>query len=130
MGMGLVESDDDVDKIFEEACCIMMPKQLRQFFAWFLMADSTPSSCKIWEKFKFNFCEGFRDNHETRALHDTNEVLKKENLSCEDFGLPKPSDIETEIIIHDANVIKKINNDIFRVMIDPLHEDQFYILII
>ena len=40
IAMGLVESDDQIIKIFDEACNIMMPKQLRKFFAQFLLVDN------------------------------------------------------------------------------------------
>lgn len=51
IAMGLVEIDIQIFNIFEEACNIMMPKELGKFFAWFLIADILVSSYKIWDKF-------------------------------------------------------------------------------
>lgn len=39
LAMGLIEHDSQIDKIFEEACSVMLPSQLRKFFAWFLMSE-------------------------------------------------------------------------------------------
>ena len=50
--MGLVESDTEILNIFEEACAIMMPIQLRTFFAWFVLSDSFVLSFENWNKFK------------------------------------------------------------------------------
>ena len=50
--MGLVESNTGIFNIFEEACAIMMPIQLRKFFASFVLSDSFVLSFEIWNKFK------------------------------------------------------------------------------
>lgn len=65
IAMGLVESDTEIFNIFEEACAIMMPSELRKFFAWFIISDSYVLSREIWDKFKRYFCEGFLDNAES-----------------------------------------------------------------
>lgn len=41
LALGLIENDDHVFKIFDEACNVMMPSQLRKFFAWFLLAEES-----------------------------------------------------------------------------------------
>ena len=45
--LGLVETDREIYKIFDEAVTIMMPKQLHHFFAFFIMAENSPFSYQI-----------------------------------------------------------------------------------
>ena len=90
--MRLVESDTEIFNIFEEACAIMMPIQLRKFFAWFVLSHNFVSSFEIWNKFEEYFCEGFSDNKENRALLEIDDILKFENMRCSDSGLPEPDE--------------------------------------
>ena len=92
IAMGLVESDTESFNIFEEACAIMMPIQLRTFFAWFVLSDNFVLSFEIWNKFKEYFCEGFSDNNKKRELLEIDDILKLENMRCSDFGLPEPDE--------------------------------------
>ena len=80
---GLVESDTEIFNIFKEACAIMIPIQLRKFFAWFVLSDNFVLSFEISNKFKEYFCEGFSDNNENRALLDkiNSENEKKDVMS-------------------------------------------------
>ena len=68
----------------------MMPTELRQFVAWFVISDYFVFSCKIWFKFKEYSCEGFLHNRENRALQEINRIFKSENMTYSDFGLPEP----------------------------------------
>lgn len=97
IAMGLVESDSEIFKIFEEACSIMMPTELRKFFAWFVLSDDFVFSRQVWEKFKIFFCEGFQDDNENRALQEINECFLLESKQCSDFGLPEPKNVPNEI---------------------------------
>ena len=49
IAMGLVEHDSHIEKIFEEACTVMLPSQLRKFFAWFLISENCQGNI-IWNK--------------------------------------------------------------------------------
>ena len=40
MALGLIEDDEQVYKIFDEACKIMLPYQLRKFCVCFLLAEN------------------------------------------------------------------------------------------
>ena len=46
--MGLIKNDKEIEYIFEEAA--LLPKQLRQFFAWFLLTENIHSK-KIWDQY-------------------------------------------------------------------------------
>ena len=103
---------------------IMMPTELRQFFAWFVICDNFVYSCEIWFKLKEYFCEGSLDNHKNRALQEINKIFKSENMRCSDFGLPEPDNdlqIKTklenekkEMVFHEnisKNIIAELNVD-------------------
>ena len=80
--MGLIETDIEIHKIFDEACSIMMPFELRNFFSWFLISNKILTTTSIWEKYKLFFCEDFKNDIENRALQENNNVLTLENMSC------------------------------------------------
>ena len=75
----------------------MMPFQLRQYFAWYLINDCSPSATKIYEKFKTSLSEDFTEHKELRALRHINSILKLENLSLSHFGLPTIGELEQEL---------------------------------
>lgn len=90
IAMGLVESDDQIIKIFDEACNIMMPKQLRKFFAQFLLVDNI-QALSIWEKYKIFFCEDFQYNPFDHGLNEIEQILQVENKKLSDYCLPTPN---------------------------------------
>ena len=47
--MGLIKDDREIEFIFEEAVTVMLPNQLRKFFAWFLLTKKIEAK-KIWDK--------------------------------------------------------------------------------
>lgn len=102
--MGLIESDEHLCNIFDEACQIMMPKELRQFFSWFLIGDkmATTYSLLIWNKYKNQFGEDFKTDKDNSTLLEIEKILKSENFSCKTFGLPQPV-VKNEIKINDEN---------------------------
>ena len=120
--MGLVENDLQIEKIFEEACSIMLPVQLRKFFSWFLITDNINGNT-IWTKFNKYFTEDFNNNKDNRALQHINEILKNEEMSCKDFGLPEPDeilDINNENNEENTLFCKQMFNNFFK----QLNEDQ------
>ncbi len=52
----------------------------------------------LWDLFKDDFCEDYqRQGHDKEAalnlsLHSINEILRQNNTSCENLGLPQPTD--------------------------------------
>ena len=76
----LIETHEKIYKIFDEAITIMMPKQLRQFFAFFIMSENTPLDYQIWEKYKKYFIKGFKNNNIENAHREINNILKSENF--------------------------------------------------
>ena len=91
--MGLIEHETQIYNIFEEACQIMLPIQLRKFFASFLLCENIEGFI-IWEKYKQFFTENFIENKENKALSHINQILETEEMSCKDFGLPEPNKVE------------------------------------
>ena len=89
--MGLIEHETQLYNIFEEACQIMLPVQLRKFFATFLLCENIEGYI-IWEKYKNYFTEDFTENKEDKALAHINQILITEELSCKNFGLPEPNE--------------------------------------
>lgn len=119
--MGLIEDDSHIYIIFEEACHIMLPFQLRKFFAWFILAENIQGNT-IWNKFKNYFTEDFKTNKENNALSHIQSILENEEKTCKDFSLPEPNSI---IIDENATCIDVLNSaDIFKHMFDQLTKDQ------
>ena len=56
--MNLVNDDAHVINIFKEAVEVMMPKELRHFFALFIMSEYYQAAT-IWQNFQNFFVEGF-----------------------------------------------------------------------
>ena len=91
IAMGLIEHETQLYNIFEEACQIMLPEQLRKFFATFLLCENIEGYI-IWEKYKNYFTEDFTENKEDKAIAHINQILITEELSCKNFGLPEPNE--------------------------------------
>jgi hypothetical protein len=92
--MGLIEDDSQIYVIFEESTNVMLPFQLRKFFAWFILAENIQGNL-IWEKFKHFFSEDFKENEEKNALSHIQSILETEDKSCKDFSLPEPTVINS-----------------------------------
>ena len=71
IAMGLIEHETQILNIFEEACQIMLPTQLRKFFAYFLICENIQGNI-IWEKYKKYFTEDFNEQKEDKALTHIN----------------------------------------------------------
>ena len=85
----------------------MMPKLLRQFFAFFKMCENSPFSYQIWKKYKNYFIEGFKNNNLENALTVINNILKSENFQCSDFGLPSPSNTTDNLYYEEEKLLFK-----------------------
>lgn len=138
IAMGLLEHDSQIVKFFEEACTVMLPIQLRQFFAWFLLSENI-QGIHIWNNYKNSFTEDFKDNKENFALLHINQILETEDKSCESFHLPMPknnnihnkTDINKEILYCTSMYEKmyiQLNNDqrnIFKILCEHNHKMYF-----
>ena len=117
--MRLIENDENVYTIFDEAKDIMMPKQLRSFFAYYLITDTVIVSYNLWEKYKVFLSEDFTVDKENKALLEIEKILKSENLLCKDVGLPTPIENDfTEYL--NVDEYKKISDE----LINKLNSDQ------
>ncbi|XP_031778423.1 uncharacterized protein LOC116416077 [Nasonia vitripennis] len=121
LAIGLIEDDLHIFIIFEEACHIMLPFQLRKFFAWFILAENIQGNT-IWNKFKNYFTEDFKTNKENNALSHIQIILENEEKSCKDFSLPEPNSIINDDATSIDNVLQSA--DIFKCMFDQLTDDQ------
>ena len=120
--MALIQDDSQIFNIFEEACRIMLPSQLRKFLAWFILAENCQGQ-NIWNKFKSYFREDFKENKENQALTHINDILLLEDMSCKTFGLPEPNLLKNvNIFCNNDDVLNssKMFNDMFK----QLNKDQ------
>ena len=119
LAMGLIKNDKEIEYIFEEA--VMLPKQLRQFFVWFLLTENIHSK-KIWDQYKKFYGEDFKNYNENRALLHIQDILSGKNRYCEEFGLPQPFVID-EISMNEEE-IKMTSKLIFDTMYSKLNVSQ------
>jgi len=124
--MELVKDDEQIFKMFEEACVIMLPNQLRKYFVNFLLTENI-SGNNIWEKFRSKFGEDFKNNQELLALRHINALLAKEGMNCEDYSLPQPDeDITDGTEEINENFVLECRNT-YEVMHSKLNKEQRYI---
>jgi hypothetical protein len=121
IAMGLIEHDHLIDNIFEEASTIMLPIQLRQFFAWFLLSENIQGD-RIWNNYKNIFTEDFNDNKENRALLHINQIFELEDKTCESFNLPMPNKTALSKIYDNEEVLQ--SKCLFESMYNQLNNDQ------
>ena len=124
IAIGLVKNDNEIFNIFEEASSIMISKEFRKFFPWFLINDNISFACELWEFFKKYFSEDFKDNQEHKALREIEEILKSENLSCSEFGLPTFNDLTYELSAHEKIIIIDKHKLLFQEHKNQLNKEQ------
>ena len=117
--MGLIEDDSQIYVIFDEASNVMLPFQLRKFFAWFILAENIQGNL-IWNKFKQFFTEDFKENKENNALSHIQSILQTEDKSCKDYSLPEPT-INSLGEIHENSAYSK---NLFEILFNQLTADQ------
>ena len=124
IAMDLIENDLKILKFFEEACRIMLPFQLREFFTSFLLTENIQGNI-IWNNLKKYFSEDFHENEDNLALNDINKLLLLEDVPYVDFGLPEPDPIINDVK-YDSK-ITSINKEMFEDMFTKLNQDQKFI---
>ena len=108
MAMGLIKDDREIEFIFEEAVTVMLPNQLRKFFARFLLTKKIETK-KIWDKHRA-FLEKILKITMNRALLHIQNILSQDNRYCREFGLPEPFEIDErmlnkkELIMHSKQI--------------------------
>ena len=120
--MALIQDDSLIFNIFEEACRIMLPFQLRKLFAWFILAENYRGK-NIWDKFKSYFCEDFQENKENQALNHINDMLSLEDTSCKTLGLPEPNPLNKVNIFCNKDDIL-YSSKMFDEIFEQLNKDQ------
>ena len=129
IAMSSVEYDGQIFAIFDEACNHMSAKQLRQYFAFYLIANRPPLANQLWNKYEKHLCDDYRDMKEddkvNEALLSINNILQPENSKCFDFGLPEP--YVPTINTHKNNTLQINHLEIFNFLYLKLNDDQKYI---
>lgn len=105
---GLLDSDDEWDRCLSNGGTYLMPRQLRDMFAYICCFCHPSQPLKLWDDHKENLSMDFsqRYNEEiskNKALHDINFILLQHGLSCEILGLPKPTGIPQQENPYDQN---------------------------
>lgn len=115
IAMNLIHDDKHIWNIFSEACDIMFPNKLREFFSYFLISENFMGE-EIWNKYKHFFSQDFKDNCENSALLDIERILNIENFSCKNFGLPEPNHNIPNIIVENIELQLQEYSRIFKLL--------------
>ncbi|RWS26596.1 uncharacterized protein B4U80_06144, partial [Leptotrombidium deliense] len=86
VALGLVTTDTEMIDVLKEACEILLPFQLRDFYVYMLIGCENINAKDLWTHFKSELSEGIT---EAEALQQINDKLEKENFSLSDFGMEK-----------------------------------------
>ena len=78
--MGLLESDDEWDKLLEESSSYQIPKQMRRLFTNILMYCNPRNPGELWGKYLFELTTDlvYRVSEETRELSELSENLRQQ----------------------------------------------------
>lgn len=96
MVRGLLESDEEWDRCMTDAGIYLMPKQLRELFAYIIVFCHPSQPLKLWQDHLQNLIlDHIRGHTEEVAsnlsLHEINFILMQHGMSCGSVGLPKPT---------------------------------------
>ena len=99
---GLLESDDEWDKCLADGGTYLMPKQLREMFAYICIFCQPAQPLKLWQDHFENLTLDYMRSHEettsiNKALHDINFIFKQHGMSCSSVGLPVPLENSPEV---------------------------------
>jgi hypothetical protein len=99
--MGLLDDDNEINQVMEEAYSIRFGSQLRDMFATILMYCRPSDPASFWERHKSKLCEDLMHQNRVQEPNEliVNEVLlylqdrlQQEGLDINcDFGLPQPN---------------------------------------
>lgn len=139
---GLLETDDQWENTLKEAAISQCPLQLRELFVVILLFCQPSEPLKLWDTFKADFCEDirhrmrqqnqdltlqFNDDMYNEGLIDIeNKLLKFNEKSLRDFGLPSPIRSRNDSI--DTLLVRQYNvndlNDFVNENLPKLLSDQ------
>ncbi len=104
--------------MLEEAASIMMPRQIRKFFVYYLIGDEPFDALQLWNKFQEHMTE--RDSTTYSTLCDIEEQLNIKKRTCKDFGLPEPAFFKVPV----HNVAVEYHLKVCKKMEEKLNADQ------
>lgn len=92
---GLLDSDEEWVKCLEDASTYLMPREMRNAFAYILCYCSPSSPLDLWERFREELNLDFRRNNSEKeadnlGLHALEKILTQHSLKCTSVGLPAP----------------------------------------
>ena len=93
--LNLIGSEEECERILEEAAAVQKPPQLRMLFAHMLLAMPVKDPTTLWETFKEHLSEDYhRTLHDQEAAHmqalaDIRTILERNGLSLEKCKLPE-----------------------------------------
>ncbi|XP_070494675.1 uncharacterized protein [Chironomus tepperi] len=118
----LLESDDEWNQCLIDGATYLMPKQLREMFAYICIFCQPAQPLKLWQDhLESLILDYLRSDNEANsinnALHDIEFILKQHSMSCFSLGLPVPRGNAPEEEMFDqaeeacqaADQIKKLN---------------------
>ena len=93
---GLLESDDEWANCLRDGATYLMPKQLREMFAYICVFCIPADAPKLWEDHLPDMILDYarRDPEPiaiNKALHNINAIFKQHGKSCSKFKLPEPT---------------------------------------
>lgn len=94
--MGLVGSDDELERCLTEACEFRMPRKLRQLFVTILLFCEPKEPKRLWKEYRDHLSEDYARNHDEKrarslAKLDIETMLKTEGTTLASFGIKVPS---------------------------------------
>ena len=93
---GLLESDEEWNRCLTDGGTFLMPRQLREMFAYICCFCQLARPIKLWEDHVVNLTFDYMQTYPectagNKALHDINTIFKLHGLSCSMVGLPIPT---------------------------------------
>ncbi len=98
--MGILDNEDEIDKVLEEAASVRFGAQLREVFATLLIWVKPADPRGFWQKHQALLCEdllhrdGLHEPNESilnEVLLELEEHVQRNGLDLENFNLPKPN---------------------------------------
>ncbi|XP_064637877.1 uncharacterized protein LOC135494057 [Lineus longissimus] len=103
--LGILDTDEEIDRVLEEAASIQFGTTLRHTFATILIWIQPTQALDLWERHKDALTQDLLRKHNTNeltrrisneALFDIQEHLEHNGYDLTDFHLPKPDPIDAD----------------------------------
>lgn len=93
---GLLESDNEWENCMKDGSVYLMPRQLRELFAYISCFCHPAQPLKLWQdhldELTMDYAQTFTEEESiNKALNDLDSILMQHGLSCFKLGLPVPT---------------------------------------